>query len=509
MNRLLSLLLLALLMSAGCARSETGSGVLAGVPAPTFPPPPAPAATVSIDELVAEPAAYAGQYIRLSGQYRRLPLPVCEGLPRLSPAGWQLAGGEEAIAAGGFDGLFRSLVVEGLTVTVEGRWLQWTGPFGCGKTAPVEALWYLAVQSVVEPQPLVRVTLTPPRGVAPTAVAGLPTVAPSPTTSGTALASPTGITAVTPGPATPTIRVPTVTAATTVTRLPTATGAAPLTATATISGTSPSGTLPPTITGTPPTVTATGQPRATGTPGTPQATATGTSGDIVDRGALTFRLQLGDPAAFSPIALEVDRLDAETAHRWRVQVEAGNVITASVAAQPDRDVVLQLRDPAGNVLVNANENGAGEVETIAGYVAPNAGDYQLIVQETSLNDGSYALLYLNSGFADYYRYEIAGVLSASGSAGADMPDNTDYLWLFMADAGDTVSITVSPNDASDVILNLLGPEQDLLYEYIDDAGSGQSELILNAALQDSGLYVLHVGEYQFARAAYSVTVSGN
>src|SRR5690606_12333742 len=128
------------------------------------------------------------------------------------------------------------------TITVDGRWLQWTGPVGCGKTAGVEEIWYLAVQNVVEPHPLVRAT---PGTV--TAVAGAPTALPGATAPATALPSPTGVTPLSPASATPT---PTLAApAGTATGSPEPYPGATQTATVTPAGTP-----------------------GTGTPGTPQVT---------------------------------------------------------------------------------------------------------------------------------------------------------------------------------------------------------------------------------------------
>lgn len=505
MNRLWSLLLLALLLCAGCARSETGSGIRSAVATTTFPPPPGPATAVTIVELAQEPAAFEGQYVWVTGAYRSPPLLVCEGLPRPSPDGWALADGDEAIAAGGFNDLLRSLISDGTTMTVEGRWQKWTGPVGCGKTAGVEEIWYLAVQTVVEPHPLVRATPAP-GAIGPTAIAGAPTLSPG----ATILPTPTGATQLSPSPATPATATPALPAGSPTgspAPYPGTTQTATVTPAATPApGTPATGTPQATITGTVTTATAT---VASGSRGTPAPTATETGAERVDRGDLTFQPLLGNQADFSPLALEVARLERDEEHLWRVEVQAGDLITASVGARPDRDMVLQLRDPAGNLLVTQNEGGAGEVETIAGHTAASTGDYQIVVREAALNDGDYAVLYLNSGYADYYRYEIAGVLGPNGTANAAMPEDTDYLWLFTADARDTISITVSPNDSTNPVLNLLDPAGNLIYQYIDDAGPGQSELILNATLADSGLYILHVGEAAYAASSYRVTVSGN
>lgn len=500
MNRLRSLLLLSLLLVVGCARAGEGSGLLVRASVPTFPAPPGPAAIVSVTELAEEPAAFAGQYVQVTGQYQPPAVIVCDGELRRSPAMWTIEEGETAIEAGGFEELLNVLLPRQATLTVAGRWLYWQGPAGCGKSAPVREVWYLAVQEIVDPHPLVRATLVPTDGVIPTSVvdARLPTSTPSPSPSPTSTATspPGGTTTATPA------LLP---SPTTGTGTPSPTATAAVTATATLTATiTRGGTAEPTATLEPSAATATAEAGPT-----PQATATETSGTTLDRGTLSFEPVLGNPANFSPIALELDELGEDEIHRWTFDARAGEVITASVAAQPDRDLVLQLRDFAGNVIITQNESGTSDVETIGAYAIPSEGTYQLTVHEVNGAGAYYALLYLNSEYSQYYNYEIAGVLPRNGSRTASMPENTDYLWLFVATGGSTVTITVAPSDATDPILNLLNPDRNLLFEYVNDRGPGQSEIILNARLEDSGLYILHVGEDQYAASNYRVTVSGN
>jgi hypothetical protein len=467
-----------------------------GARPPAFSPPPGPAAVVTVTELVDDPRAFAGQYVQVTGQFRPSIVLVCDGLPRHSPVGWMLADGSAVIGAGGYDALIRSLLPEELTITVTGRWQRWEGPVGCGKPAPIQELWYLAVHEVVEPQPLVRVTLTPPGGATATAVA----IAPLPTSTRQASPTPTvtpdAEAPVSPAPSGdaypgPGLDAPTLTATETLTS----------TATATVSR---GGTSQPTSTLTPADATATAAVQTT-----PQATATETSDTIVDRGALSFAERLGDPLYFSAIALEQDELDAAQAHRWEIEARAGDVITVSGAAQAERDIVLQLRDSAGNILVTENSTGTGQVEVIRDYEVPVDGSYAVVVREATGSGGYYSVIYLNSEFENYYEYVIAGVLPRNGSSTATMAEKTDHLWLFVANGGNTISITVAPSNSTDPILNLLNPEGELILEYVNDRGPGQSEIILNLQLTDSGLYILHIGEDEYAASNYSVTISGN
>ncbi len=497
MNPLRSLLLLALLLLAGCARAETtgGSGLLARAPAPTFPPPPGPAALVTVAELAAEPESYAGQYVQVAGQYQPPAVIVCDGQWRRSPASWVITDGESALEAGGYENVLVSLLPPQAELTVRGRWQRWEGPIGCGKAAPTRTVWYLSVQEIVEPQPLVRPT---PAGAVAAATVGpdtrpptsTPAPSPLPTSAPTAGAgaTPTATGSLAPTPATGTAAATAIISPTT-------------TLTATIPG---GGTVTPTGTVAVGTVTATLEAGAT-----PQATATEPGGALVNRGDLSFEPLFGNPANFSPLALEVDELGAGEIHRWVVEVGAGDVITASVAAEPERDVILELRDFAGNLLLAQDESGAGAVESIESFSVPDSGAYYLSVYEASGANAYYALLYLNSDYEQYYNYELAGVLPRNGSQTATMAADSDHLWLFVATGGSTVTVTVAPSDGTDPILNLLSPERVLLFEYVNDRGPGLSEILLNVQLEDSGMYVLHVGEDRYAASNYRVTVSGN
>jgi hypothetical protein len=186
----------ALLVLARCSQS-TDTGRMFSNRMPATPVAPAgPPLVVSVPELAADPEVYAGPLLRITAQYRRAPVVVCEGLTRSSPATWMLAQDEQLLAARGFEDLVIPLLPPRMMVTVEGVLRHWRGPLGCGKDAPVRDVWYLAVTDVVSPNPVARVTLTPegqaPAGETPTELAtaqepgpvGTPVTAPtaSPTT---------------------------------------------------------------------------------------------------------------------------------------------------------------------------------------------------------------------------------------------------------------------------------------------------------------------------------------
>ena len=249
---------------------------------PTFTPPAATLtgelAVLTFAELNADPDAYRDRRIQVAGDFASVPPPTCT--PHAGPSiRWSLVAEELQLNAVGFENVLR-LLAEGTPMTVTGIWRLYSGPAGCGKAPPDANVWFLAVDQIVEPNPLFG-----EGGAMLTVVAGspLPTPPPLGLTVPTAPATLT-LTATVPlaspetPPATTPAVLPTIGAAATATPTMTATLATPGTV-----GT-PTPTPTPTQTGTPgpsptagpsPTPSATIEGGATTEPGIPTATPGG------------------------------------------------------------------------------------------------------------------------------------------------------------------------------------------------------------------------------------------
>jgi hypothetical protein len=235
-------------------------------------------AVLTFAELNADPDAYRDRRIQVAGDFASVPPPDC--IPFSGPAiRWSLVAEELQLNAVGFDNVLR-LLAEGTPMTVTGIWRLYSGPSGCGKEPADANVWFLAVDQIIEPNPLFG-----EGGVNLTVVPGSPlaTLPPLDLTVPTATATPT-LTATVPveTPALPLATspavLPTIGAAATATPTPTATlatpdaaGTATTTATATTTGTpGPSPTAGPS-----PTPSATVEGGETTTPGIPTATPGG------------------------------------------------------------------------------------------------------------------------------------------------------------------------------------------------------------------------------------------
>lgn len=225
-------------------------------------------------ELNADPAAYAGQRIQVSGTYTPIAPPDCLNFngPIIH---WSLVADELQLNAIGFENVVR-LVDDNTEMTVTGIWRAYHGPVGCGKEPTEGTVWYLAVDRILEPNPLFGAA-----GPILTVISGspLPTLSPLETVE-------------TPSPATTltldnaTLITPTITieGTSSISITPTIeTTAIPVTplgtpgTPATTATSDPAGTsdLTPTI-GTSPTPTATDGSQGTTTPGLPTSTPSGT-----------------------------------------------------------------------------------------------------------------------------------------------------------------------------------------------------------------------------------------
>jgi len=131
--------------------------------------------TESIDfaELNADPNAFRGQRIQVSGAYMPVEPPTCADYT--GPAiRWSLIAEELQLNAVGFENVLR-LLETGTDMTVMGVWSAYQGPLGCGKSPPEGTVWYLTVERILEPNPLLGAN-----GPLLTVIAGqpLPTLSP-------------------------------------------------------------------------------------------------------------------------------------------------------------------------------------------------------------------------------------------------------------------------------------------------------------------------------------------
>jgi hypothetical protein len=479
-----TLFFLSLLLLVSCGRDQAERGLT-----PTaFPPTAVPARIttaapipIGLSHLAANPDFFVGATLQLSGAFRRLPRQVCAAETFRSPATWGLEADGYLASAAGMDEQLRALLNEGQPITVEGRWLKFNGPVGCGRDAQEQEVWYLSVDRVLEPNPLVRLPVNPPpAAVQPTTIAEVP---PSPTIEQEA-----------PPPIAATEAIlPTVTVDLQPTNPAVEPGAA-ITATAVISGTPTIGGTPPVNATTASTATISAGSSATPAGATPSATAPTppTGGTGIDQGALDFE------------DLVIAALGAGTTHSWSLDLAANSAITLTVAPASTANIVLSVLGPDGSVLVNAqNQASIGEVETITNLQIDDPGIYRLQVTTSPTAATDYALMAMDN---DSYSFDFRGTLRTNTTRNDTLAPNHDHFWFFNAENGQSLTFAVTPQDNGDPYIELYDPQGARILT-VDNTGEGDAETLDSYTLLDSGMFGIRVAEFDFRAMSYQIVLS--
>lgn len=459
-------------------------------------PPRAPAEEpipISLSNLAANPDFFEGSTLLLTGTFTKLPVLSCKRDPHPSPATWGLISEGFLANASGQDEQLRSLLAENQPITVEGRWLHYLGPIGCGKSATVQEIYYLSVDRVVEPNPLARATSSQPvPSAGPTQIAAVtePIITPQ---EGTVI--PTEFPIETPTEAsffTPTETV--------ISSPPTATGTEiPNT---TLTAPTPNPIPSPTVTVTT-TVMATTTPVGTVTPGgvtgTPTTTTTSTTPsptpggqDITDKGSI----ELED--------LRISALQSNEADKWTVAIDSASSITVTVAPGPSANLAISIIDETGTKIVDThNQMGEGQVETLQNFEITTPGLYNITIDNLSSVETDYALMVLDG---DSYSFVFKGTLVPSSPRNDTLEPDTDHFWFFPLMEGDLISLRVTPNNQSDPYLELYDPAGTRL-QTIDNTGTNETELLEDFEADTTGLYSIRVGEFDFGEMTYQILLT--
>lgn len=108
---------------------------------------------VTFTDLNADPLSYLNRPIQVSGSFIELDSPACPRFTGPNPE-WALVSEDLQLEAKGFERVVQ-ILSPGTNMVVQGIWRLYQGPLGCGKGPRADSSWYLQVQRIVQPNPLV------------------------------------------------------------------------------------------------------------------------------------------------------------------------------------------------------------------------------------------------------------------------------------------------------------------------------------------------------------------
>ena len=190
------------------------------------------------------------------------------------------------------------------------------------------------------------------------------------------------------------------------------------------------------------------------------------------------------------------------AHLWPILFEYNGAITITAVAAPSINLVLEIIDPADDVVQQANDGGNGELEAIINAQLNVALDYKIRVYDLNGTEGDYCLIFSEAGgFPDTIKGRI--------EYGQTKTDQVEVLginyWCFLGADGDNISITSSATGSSgDFVLGLFGPPD------FDSIGTVfQDDTIMNVNLAENGMYIIGVLDFEAGASGYSLNLIKN
>ena len=486
-----SLALIIMLLLASCSLRDTSTPetptpfttVRAALRAPVGEP-----IAISLAHLEANPELFEGSNLQLSGEYKPLPRLICEQNAYPSPATWGIVGEGLLANATGHDQQLRQLLETGQKITVDGRWLRYSGPVGCGKSAPVQEVYYLSVNRIVDPHPLARAT-SEPEGM-PTEGSIIAELPLTPTLSVTetlpSLVETATLEAVITAPS-PTFSSSPTQSAATATATPSLVPS-PMTMTPSGTGTA----VTPTVTGT---ITTT--PTITGTPIDGSATpGRGTPPPSDQDPNLKGDLKYED--------LVMSSLESGAVDSWTITIDSSDFITITVAPASSANMNISVLDENGQIIVNRqNQSAAGEVETITNLSLTEPGSYQIHIATDPAEQTNYALMAMDSSS---YNFDFRGTLTPGAQRTDTTPVDTDHFWFFSASDSETINLQVTPYENADAYVELYGPDGSRLLT-LDNTDNGEAEILNNHSILATGMYAIRVGEFDFEVMSYQIIIN--
>lgn len=155
MRRLIIAVFTTLLLLVGCQQTARPLKPIRPVPTAVGGVVSANPEPVTFTTLANSPGNYLNQTLRVSGSYVQEALPACPDYkgPVLY---WGLIDESLKMGAVGYESIL-SIVPDGTQMTVDGVWKLYRGPVGCGKEPPEDAVWYLDVAHIIQPNPITQV----------------------------------------------------------------------------------------------------------------------------------------------------------------------------------------------------------------------------------------------------------------------------------------------------------------------------------------------------------------
>ena len=188
---------------------------------------------------------------------------------------------------------------------------------------------------------------------------------------------------------------------------------------------------------------------------------------------------------------------------WIFSARDGQYATIVVAPQNNRrDLTLTLLSPSGRTVAQQDNGFAGDVETLVDVLLPEAGAYMIQVGEFFNEAADYTLELVLS---DEPVYRDGGRIEINQSLEATLRPGGEDMWVFNGQAGQIISIILTPNAPFDAVFTLYAPDGSKIAT-LDEGYSGDAEILAFYTLLSSGDYTIAVKSFGENGGRYTLAV---
>ncbi len=178
---------------------------------------------------------------------------------------------------------------------------------------------------------------------------------------------------------------------------------------------------------------------------------------------------------------------------------------ANLTLSPDNkdiDLILTLISPTGQTVTRIDNGYAGDTEIMIDNLLQDSGLYVVEVSEFFGDAGRYTLSLV---LTEEPLFGGGGRLAFGQTIQSNMARGAQHVWSFNGNAGELVSIVLTPENQFDAILDVYGPDGTRLAA-LDEGFSGDAEVVAGLELPLTGEYSILVRSFAGEGGSYSLSL---
>lgn len=196
-------------------------------------------------------------------------------------------------------------------------------------------------------------------------------------------------------------------------------------------------------------------------------------------------------------------LEASSKDVWTFSLPGSRY--ANLTLSPDNkdiDLILSLVSPTGQTVTRIDNGYAGDTEIMIDNLLRDSGLYVVEVSEFFGNPGRYTLSLV---LTEEPLFGGGGRLSPGQTIQGNLERGAQHVWKFDGNAGELVSVVLTPGRQFDAILDIYGPDGSRLAA-LDEGFSGDAEVVAGLELPLTGEYSILVRSFAGEGGSYSLSL---